>query len=136
MSEKIYQLIEEVDLYLRKRYNYKKKVAYRGLSPLTIKAEMKKFEIYLRYFDENNDYPNGTIVIARINFLRQRKGEGTMFLRFLYEISTKFNIQRVEVEETNEESAAFSEKLGFRKKPNSNNYEIDIQKLGFELEKR
>jgi hypothetical protein len=98
----------ELNSYLQHKYSLKRPPAYYNLNN-TINARRSKFDLYLRYKQENRK----TLVIARIGFKEQKKGNGTMFLKFLSEIADRYDIEKVSLECVNENSYNFGIKMGF-----------------------
>ncbi|WP_232605654.1 hypothetical protein [Photobacterium phosphoreum] len=52
-------------------------------------------------------------MIAVIEFFHPKSGHGTDLLKFLVKIADKYEISRIGIEQTNEESSVFAEKFGF-----------------------
>lgn len=65
--------------------------------------------MYLRYKPGNEK----TVVIARIGFKEEKKGNGTILLKFISEIAEKYDIGTVSLECVNENSYNFGIKMGF-----------------------
>lgn len=104
----INEFCSELNSYLQNKYSLKRPPAYYNLNN-TINARRSKFDLYLRYKQGNGE----KLVIARIGFKEQKKGHGTMFLKFISEIAERFDIEKVSLECVNENSYNFGIKMGF-----------------------
>lgn len=104
-------LCEEFNVYLMNRFGYKRKPATHNRK--TITARFKKFDLYFRYRQASGPWDESTFVLARIGFEEVRQGHGTDLVSFIVSISRKYNISRIGIEESNENSSAFAAALGF-----------------------
>lgn len=98
----------ELNSYLQHNFSLKRPPAYNNFN-ITINAKRSKFDLYFRYKPGNEKI----LVIARIGFKEQRKGNGTRLLKFISEIADKHGIETVSLECVNENSYNFGIKLGF-----------------------
>ncbi|MCD9464536.1 hypothetical protein CJF25_16350 [Photobacterium phosphoreum] len=69
--------------------------------------------MYFRFRRESHCWKTDTFVIAVIEFFHPKSGHGTDLLKFLVKIADKYEISRIGIEQTNEESSVFAEKFGF-----------------------
>ncbi|TMM58441.1 hypothetical protein FEE95_03145 [Maribacter algarum] len=117
----------ELNKFLQKQFNYKTppaRVAYSN----KINARRAKFDLYLRYRLSNKD----ELVIARMFFKEKRKGHGTRFLKFICQVAPIHNIQYIIIENPNENSLAFGQKIGFTELFNGS-LSISIENLNINL---
>lgn len=129
-NEDIKYFCNDLNKYLKTKYKYKRNHAYEN--NLTICAYTKQFDIYLRWNAEwwKEKY-NNILVIARIYFREIEKGHGSSFLKFILDNADKYNYSYILIEQVNENSSVFAEKLGFNPTDNvkRKNYVISIDKL-------
>ncbi|OPC06982.1 hypothetical protein BAS09_18265 [Elizabethkingia ursingii] len=109
------RILDEINEYLQTRFSYKRKFAHFGISSNIVVANSRKFDIYLRLFDETATERPNTIIIARIGFHSMGKGNGTDFLKFLLKIAVKYSFVFIEIENCNEDSKRFAKRFGFNK---------------------
>lgn len=102
--------------YLMPRFNCRTDPVHFGLSPGTIHASRKAFDIYLRVMhDGASRWPDKTIVVARIGFNQPRRGHGASLISFLAHWASAFGFRYLAIEQPNEGCALFAAKLGFSK---------------------
>lgn len=130
---------EDINHYLR-RYKYKKDNGYvsyyRGCF---YSGGISKYNLQLRLIKPDGPWKTHTLVIARIKFKERRRGEGSSLLYFLCSIAKKYGIKHIGIEELNEYSEGFAEKLGFVKIKRNNAHrcwESSVKNLQTILEKR
>lgn len=124
-NDEIDILSNTFDEFLTNEFGYKKNPT--TVHGINIQARRKKFDLYLRY-KPNTGWPPDTFVIARIEFEETRQGHGTEVLKLILSFAEKFNIQKVAIEQANNNASSFAEKLGFSRFGNKD-WIIDISKL-------
>lgn len=98
--------------FLAERFSYKRDRVTR--SGCTLNANRVQYDLYLRVLGHKTDFwPEGTLVIARIEFKNIKKGHGTALLRFLVEHADEVGYAHIAIECANENAQAFGVKLGF-----------------------
>ena len=107
----IADLCDEFNVYLMNRFGYKRRPATHNRR--TISARLKKFDLYFRFRSSRTPWDVDTLVIARIGFQEVRQGHGTDLIRFIVSLADKYGIKKIGIEETNENSSLFAQKLGF-----------------------
>ncbi|WBS73154.1 hypothetical protein PF438_09565 [Elizabethkingia meningoseptica] len=128
------KILDEINEYLKNRFNYKRKFAHFGILSKIIVAQSRKFDIYLRLFDGAAPERPNTIIIARIGFCSVRKGNGSDFLKFMFEIAVKYGFSFIEIENCNEESKCFAKRFGFSNIIEYHeSYRIEVKELGLKF---
>jgi GNAT superfamily N-acetyltransferase len=94
-DRQIEQLATDLEAFILQRFNYKRKCVFGQWN--TLDVHRKRVHLYLR-FKPKGFWPEDTLVIARIEFLEQRKGHGTALLLMLAELADKYGYKRVGVE--------------------------------------
>ncbi len=125
----IYQLANELEEYFKREFNYKRIRPRINFVSHTICFRTVKIDVYLRYRVEKEK-----LIIARLGFKRNiRQGHGTNFLKLLCTLSSKFNYNTIELEQTNEASSQFAKKFGFVEyEPNQWKVEVvELNKIFF-----
>ena len=115
-DENINVICSELNKYLMERFGYKTPPAYRTLSGSNniMVYSRVKFDLYLRCYYEASNWPANTIIIARLGFLKTRKGYGTHFLKFLKAIALKYGFEYIGIECANKNSSAFAKHFKFK----------------------
>lgn len=91
---------DELDIWLRQRFDYRARLAYRGMSN-TVDTRRVKVGLYLRLVThsvEGHEWPSNTLVIAKIEFRERHKGHGRALLRFLVTQAERFGYDKIAVE--------------------------------------
>lgn len=90
----------KLDAFLRARFHYKREVASSTFA--TVQASRAKVKMYLRLQyrlkGDQGFWPQGTLVIASIQFREKRKGSGRAFLEFLIRHADEFGYDKIGVE--------------------------------------
>jgi len=107
--------------YLKKRFDYKTNPADIEF-PHLVSAKRRSFDIYLRCSGNIVDWPEKTLVIARIYFKKQRKGYGTDLVMFLASNAAELGYKYIGIEQANEKCSAFAKKMRFLPYKNISNY--------------
>lgn len=131
-DENIDAICSELNKYIMERFEYKTPPAYRTLSDNIMVHSRVKFNLYLRCYYEISNWPANTIVIARLGFLKTRKGHGTHFLKFLKEIALKYDFEFIGIECANKNSSAFAKHFKFeefKSEKHISNYIIRVEML-------
>ncbi|MFJ5537285.1 GNAT family N-acetyltransferase [Vreelandella titanicae] len=124
---------EQLNLFLVKRFKYKTNPA--SCSPLnvTVDASRKKFDLYFRIFEEEDNekfWGGKAIVISRIGFQKTRQGNGSALLDFVVNFAKEHNYEAIGIEDANTPSIkAFAEKYGFNQIGETRNYTIPVNRL-------
>jgi hypothetical protein len=101
--------------YLCQRFNCRGATIYPEFNKVF--ASGSKYNIMLRLNACN--FPKSNLVIARICFKSQRKGNGTDLLRWILQISEKYGYENICLEFPNAGCIKFGEKFGFIEYMNS-----------------
>lgn len=133
-NTKIDILCEELNHYLKGRFGYKRNPAEVGNFGKTIVAERKKFQIYLRLDEHNENIKTASsIVIAQIFFQSTRVGHGHSLLEFLCIIAERLRIIEIGIESANSKSGNFAKKYGFTSLDDGSSWSINIEDLSYRL---
>ncbi|WP_316824704.1 hypothetical protein [Pedobacter miscanthi] len=106
-------ILNDVNNYLLKEFNYKRPFAVFGLNENLIYARQKRVDLYLRFFEQGDIRKHATIIIARIGFAKTRNGKGKHLMRFLLNLAITHKYEFIELECCNEDSAGFAKAIGF-----------------------
>lgn len=119
----------ELDQYVRTRYRYKTSGVRQGFSN-TIDISRVPISLYLR-FRPLASWPTDSIVIAKIEFDKQRRGHGSALLRFLVEVAPRYGIKSVGIEQTHDgdDIQGFVRKFGFSPYRDGRNWLVSIEVL-------
>lgn len=117
----------DIDRYMMERYKYRKSFAYISPSNVIV-ARRSKVDLYLRIRRVESLFPPDCLIIARLEFYKERIGHGTHFLRFLTALALKYGFNNIGIECTNAKSSAFAKKFGFYP-INDNNYAISVDNI-------
>jgi hypothetical protein len=81
----------------------------------TIKANTRKYDIYLRLFPSPEaGWPRETLVLARIGFKDERKGHGRSLLTLITGLASEIGYKHIAIESANENSSAFGKRFGLQ----------------------
>lgn len=124
---------ERLNLFLMDRFDYKTPPASWSTISVTVDARRKKFDLYFRFFEEE-DYERfwggKAIVISRIGFQRTRRGHGDSLLKFIVEFAQENNYEAIGIEQANTAAIKnFAKKYGFSRIGTTNNYTIPVDQL-------
>jgi hypothetical protein len=122
------EIRKEIDIYLMKRFRYRRSLVHLTPDNIVTTRRNSRIDLYLHIRRVKSLFPPDCLIIARINFRKERAGNGTYFVRFLFGITLKYGYRHIGIESTNEKSSSFSEKLGFHSIDGSN-YAISVEKL-------
>lgn len=90
------KIIEELYDYLKESYGYKTNPAYADAISGVINSRYRgKFTFYLRWQPKSPTWHDDTLVIARIEFQKQRQGHGTRFLQFISNRARTYGYKRL-----------------------------------------
>ena len=107
------ELRNDIDRYLMERFKYRKSLVCLTIDNIIITRRNSRIDLYLRIRKVESLFPPDCLIIARLEFSKERIGHGTHFLRFLTEIALKYGFRHIGIACTNTKSAAFAKKLGF-----------------------
>lgn len=119
---------KEIDIYLMNRFKYSRSLVYLTPDNIVTTRRNNRVALYLRIRKVKSLFPPDCLIIARINFKKERIGHGSHFVSFLAEIALKHGFKHIEIESTNHKSRSFAEKLGFQSIDGSN-YAVSVEKL-------
>jgi len=122
------EICKAIDIYLMKRFGYRRSLVYLTLDNIVTTRRNGRIDLYLRIRKVESLFPPDCLIIARIGFWKERIGHGSHFVRFLAEIALKHGYKHIGIESTNEKSASFARKLGF-KSIDGSNYAVSVEKL-------
>lgn len=120
-----------LDAYLRERFGYKTSCVSCSALNRTVNASRKKFDLYIRVFEEGNESWGGkAIVISQIGFEKTRQGHGSDFLRFVTEFAQEHQYDVIGMEQAGSPSIhQFADKHGFRKMKDTADYTATVRQL-------
>lgn len=103
-----------LNLYFMKKYSYRRGPTSLGVGN-NICIQRSRVYLYLRFKAKIAGFMHlNPIVIAAIDFRRSRKGDGTVFLKFLVQQAPHFGIDSIAIECPHSESIrSFGKKFGF-----------------------
>jgi hypothetical protein len=120
-------VLDRVNQYLMAEFDCETEPASYGLrGSRAIDAQGQQFHLYIRILARDGFWPNLTMVIVNIGFLKQRSGHGRKFIDFLKLLTKDIGFQYIGIENTNRNSAAFAEKLEFERYPDRYNYIMKV----------
>lgn len=127
---------EELEGYVMQRYRYVSKSVSVGLSN-TINIRRVPISLYLR-FRPLARWPNDAIVIASIEFGKQRKGHGTDLMKFLADAAPRYGVQSIGLEETHDgdDIQGFVKKFGFSPHIDERNWLVSLATLKQKLDEQ
>lgn len=98
---------------------------------LSIDAKRKKFDLYLRVFQEGVKFWGGkALVISRIGFDKPRQGHGTDLLRLMVEFAQEHQYEVIGIEQGSSPSIqCFAEKYGFKRMEGTNHFTASVHQL-------
>lgn len=105
---------EAIDIYLMKRFKYCLSLVRLTPDNIITTRRNSRIDLYLRIRRKES------LIIARINFNKERIGHDSHFVRFLAEIALKYDFKYIGIESTNHKSKTFAEKLCFQSIDGSN----------------
>ncbi len=115
-SNIIQEFCNELNIYLKERYLYKKNVCYAtNFWKVITSHKRSKLELYIRYWNYHidNDLTLISVVLARIYFRDQRIGNGRSLLEFFCKCAKKYDVQKIYIESANPASSKFAKKYKF-----------------------
>ncbi len=123
------EFTNELDQFVRQRFRYVSKSARLGMSN-TIDVRRVPVSLYLR-FRPLAFWPTDSIVIARIEFSRERKGHGRALLQFFVDASATYGVRSIGLEQTHDGDniQGFARKFGFLPYKNEDNWLVSIDTL-------
>lgn len=112
-----------------RRYRYISKSVRPGLSN-TLSVRRVPVSLYLR-FKPLAKWPNDSIVIASIEFSKQRKGQGTDLLKFLADAAPRYGVNSIGLEQTHDgtDIQGFVAKFGFEPYTSDRDWLVPISVL-------
>lgn len=128
MTADISEFSAELNDYVCQRYGYKKRVCQ--IMNGTIGVFRVKVELYLRFKPIGDIFNANSLVVARIGFREQQRGEGTSLLKFFIEVAGRYNIENIAFEEVGTDLCRnFTDKWGFEKIYNDKQRTITVETL-------
>lgn len=122
------EIRKAIDIYLMKRFKYRLSLVSLTPDNVVTTRRNSRVDLYLRIRRVKSLFPPDCLIIARINFQKERIGHGTHFVYFLSGIALEYGFKHIGIESTNEKSRSFAEKLGFQSIDGSN-YAVSVKKL-------
>jgi hypothetical protein len=126
-----------VDLnnYFIEQFGYKRPpCVYPDMPPLIFHRDA--FKLYLRYY-KAPQYDGMLLVIARAKFKKTKAGHMTRFLGYIVQISERYNITNVAIEQAlSDNGVASAKSFGFHNSFDERNWIISIEELRNNLSKR
>lgn len=120
-----------LDAYLMDRFGYKTSCALCSPLDKNITANRKKFDLYIRVFEEGNEFWGGkSLVISRIGFNKPRQGHGTDLLKLIVEFAQERQYEVIGIEQGSSPSIqCFAEKYGFKRMEGTNHFTASVHQL-------
>lgn len=120
-----------LDDYLMDRFAYRTSCASCSPISLSIDAKRKKFDLYLRVFQEGVEFWGGkALVISRIGFDKPRQGHGTDLLRLMVEFAQEHQYEVIGIEQGSSPSIqCFANKYGFKRMEGTNHFTASVHQL-------
>jgi len=118
----------KIDEFYREKFNYKTSCAFPRFP--TIDINRSAVRLYLR-FKPKGSWPNDSIVIASIEFQKQRRGHGKALLQKLVDMSARYEFRSIGIEQTSSKEGIqnFVRKFGFKNHGNERNWLVSIDTL-------
>ena len=107
------ELRADIDRYLMERFKYRKSLVRLTVDNIVTTRRNSRVDLYLRIRRIESRFPPDCLIIARLNFSKERIGHGTHFIRFLTEVARKYGFNHIGIECANTKSSAIAKKLGF-----------------------
>ena len=117
-----------IDHYLMERFKYRKSLVRLTVDNIVTTRRNSRVNLYLRIRRIESRFPPDCLIIARLNFSKERIGHGTHFILFLTEVARKYGFNHIGIECANTKSSAFAKKLGFYS-IDGENYAISTKSL-------
>ncbi|MBX8565727.1 hypothetical protein K5D44_13590 [Pseudomonas cichorii] len=116
--------------YLKSTFRYKNPCVTLGLSPCTVDAKTKKYDLYFRVTPLSaTGWDSNTLVVARIGFAERRKGHGKNLMEFLVKVSASIPYTYIGLEQTNTSATAFGIKFGLKQHGEGQNFLASVDKV-------
>ena len=122
------ELRNDIDRYLMERFKYRKSLVCLTIDNVIITRRNSRIDLYLRIRKVESIFPPDCLIIARLEFSKERTGHGTHFLRFMTGVALKYGFRYIGIECANTKSGAFAKKLGFNS-IDGENYVIIVDNL-------
>lgn len=123
-------LLEEVRDFAEKELNVDSELVDFAAFNKNIIAQEEDFDFYLRLINvDTADYKKGTLVIARIGFLKKRQGFGSKLVSRLIKAGGECGYKYLALEQANPQSKAFAIKMGMKdisETKDGRNFEMEI----------
>lgn len=107
------ELRADIDRYLMERFKYRKSLVRLTVDNIVTTRRNSRVDLYLRIRRIESRFPPDCLIIARLNFSKERIGHGTHFIRFLTEVARKYGFNHIGIECANTKSSAIAKKSGF-----------------------
>ena len=107
------ELRADIDRYLMERFKYRKSLVFLTVDNIITTRRNSRVDLYLRIRRIESIFPPDCLIIARLDFSKERVGHGAHFLKFLAEVAQKYNFEYIGIECANIKSSSFAKKLGF-----------------------
>lgn len=124
------QLRADIDCNLMELFKYRKSLVSLTVDNIITTRRNSRVDLYLRIRKVESRFPPDCLIIARLNFSKERIGHGTYFIRFLTGIARKYGFNHIGIECANIKNSRLAEKLGFYS-IDGENFTIVIIKLIF-----
>lgn len=73
----------DIDRYLMERFKYRKSLVQLTVDNIIATRRNSRVDLYLRIRKVESQFPSDCLIIARLGFSKERRGNGTHFLNFL-----------------------------------------------------
>lgn len=119
---------KEIDEYYRDKFGYKTQCAWPRYP--TVDISRAPLRLYLR-FRPGGFWPDDSVVIASIEFRKQRRGHGAELLKKFVEMSDRYELNSVGIEQTGPDESIqnFVRKFGFENHRNDQNWLVSVSRL-------
>lgn len=122
------EIRKEIDEYLMQRFKYRCSLVYLTPDNIIVSRRVSRIKLYLRLRRKESLFPPNCLIIAQLEFSKERIGHGTHFIKFLTDLAIKHKFEHISLESVNEKSKALAKKLGFCS-IDQVNYAISIERL-------
>lgn len=132
-QELFLRFAHEIERFYQERFFYKRSCATPRFP--TVDIIRAPVRIYLRFLPGEFG-PEDSVVIANIEFRDRRRGYGTELLAKLVEMSCRYGLNSIGIEQTglDESIQIFVRKFGFENHVNKRNWLISVENLRARLE--
>jgi len=122
----------DLECWLAERFKHSSRYIRQNLGGLgnTLCIRTNQYDLYLRLFPaSHNGWPRNNLTIARIGFKKKRTGHGRSLVQALVKLAPVYGYRTIYIEQANDESSAFAQRLGFTPDAERRNWRGDVETL-------